>query len=189
LSAHVSRRRSRTVIGALTAGALTLAVAPAALAAGPGYGGGTSPTGPPTGFTSVITVQTVGSRGGTVTGRTSGSGVRITVPRGAVPNSTKVAITQGRYSAVSSHLPGAYRHDRVVSAFGVELRQGASSARARKVITVGVTDSGISRNDIVVIYDSKTATFRRVALTQFKGRAVLHITTGESVAIIAPRGK
>ena len=171
-----------TALASLTAGS--------AIAAGAGYGP-TSPTRsqPPSGFTSVVIVKSLGNNGGVVSGGGVGGEVVVRVPRGAAGKSLLVAITHGSASTVRAHLHGALHDDKVLATFGIELRHGSSPAAARKPVSVTFEAGDLSRGDVVVAYNPKTGKFVRVAASfSFrKGDFVAIIKSSESVAVLAPK--
>jgi hypothetical protein len=178
------------VLGSSCAAALALGVVAPALAAGPGYGG-TEPatSAPPTGFSSIVTATTVGSKGGTVKGKTSGGTVSVTVPSGASNTPFQVAITKGSSSTVKKHLSSALRKDRIVGEFGVEVRSGSSATTTSKQLTVTFSDQKIAKGDIVVVYNQTTGKFTKVAAIVKNGEITVHLEAGESIAILAPPTK
>jgi hypothetical protein len=181
---------ARMALGSSCAAALALGMAAPALSAGPGYGGTEpAPSGPPTGFSSIVTAKTVGSKGGTVKGKTSGGTVKITVPKGASKKSFQVAITKGSSSTVKKDLPSALGKDTVVAEFGVELKSGSSATTTSKHLTVTFSDKSIAKGDIVVVYNQATGKFTKVAATVKNGEIIVNLEAGESIAILAPPTK
>ncbi len=181
---------ARVVLGAVGAAVVALGGASSALAAGSGYGGKTTPaTNTPTGFSSVVVVHTEGTKGGTVSGSTSGGKVVITVPKGASKKSFQVAITKGNATTVKTHVAASLKGDTVVSAFGVELKSGSSAVKTSKQLTVTFSKKSIAKGDIVVVYNAKTGKFTKVTATVVKGKVTIHLKAGESLAVLAPKKK
>ena len=180
---------ARMALGSSCMAALALGMAAPALSAGPGYGGA-EPTSsaPPTGFSTIVTAKVVDGKG-TVTGKTSGGTVSVTVPSGASSTSLQVAITKGSGTTVKKHLPSSLRKDAIVAEFGVELRNGSSATTTSKELTVTFSDQKIAKGDIVVIYDQATGKFTKVTATVTKGEITVHLKAGESIAILAPSAK
>jgi len=190
MSMQLEKVYARLVLGSSCVAALALGMAAPALSAGPGYGGTEPPSSaPPTGFSSIVTAKAVGSNGGTVKGNTSGGTVSITVPKGASKRSFQVAITKGSKSTVKKHLSAALAKDKIVAEFGVELRNGSSAATTAKQLTVTFSDQKIAKGDIVVVYNQATGQFTEVAATVKKGKIIVHLEAGESIAILAPSTK
>lgn len=190
MSIQLGKPYARLALGSSCAVALALGMAAPALAAGPGYGGTEPPTSaPPTGFSSIVTATTVGSKGGTVKGKTSGGTVSITVPSGASNTPFQVAITKGSSSTVKKHLSSRLRKDTIVAEFGVELKSGSSATTTSKQLTVTFSDRKIAKGDIVVVYNQATGKFTKVAAIVKNGEIIVHLEAGESIAILAPPKK
>lgn len=178
------------VVGSSCALALALGMAAPALAAGPGYGGtAPSTSAPPTGFSPIVTAKTIGSKGGTVKGKTSGGTVSVTVPKGASKKSFQVAITKGSGSTVKKDLSSALGKDTVVAQFGVELKSGSAATTTSRQLTVTFSGKKIAKGDIVVVYDQATGKFTKVAAIVENGRIIVHLEADESIAILAPPTK
>jgi len=172
------------------AAALAALAAGSAMAAGTGYGP-TSPTNslPPSGFTSVAIVKTIGESGGVVGDGGFGGAVIVHVPRGAAGKSLQVAITHGSASTVRADLHGALRKDKVLATFGIELRHGSSPAAARKPLTVSFEALDLRPGDVVVAYNPKTGKFVPIAASFVfrKATVVVRIKSSESVAVLGPK--
>lgn len=181
-------RRAATGIG----GAVILALAAAgpAVAAGTGYGPTPPPSGTPAGgFTSVVTARTVGHRGGAFKVAAPSGTIRVVVPRGAWRNNTQVVITKGTSAKLRSSLPKALRKDRVLAAFGVQLKQGSANATASKNLTVTFLAKSLKPGDIVVIFNPKTRTFTRAHTRVRKGEVVVQLKRSQSIGVLAPPAK
>ena len=172
------------------AGSALWITTPAAVAAGSGYGGAPpSPGTPPTGFSSVVTAKTFNGKGGSVHGKIGAGRVTVKVPNGASDKSLQVAITKGSSSTVKKSLSPALAKDKVVAGFGVELQSGSSAASTSKQVTVTFSDKNIAKGDIVVVYNSKTGMFVKANATVKAGEITIHLTAGESIAILEPPKK
>ncbi len=189
---QLKRSCARTfVLGGSCTVVLVLGMAGSVLAAGSGYGSSEPSTSapPPTGFSSVVIAQTVGSEGGTITAPSSGGTVTISVPPGASESPLQVAITKGSRSTVKKDLSSALKKYKVVAEFGVELKQGPSSASASKSLTVTFKGKKIAKGDIIVVYNDATGKFVKVTATVKKGEVAVHLKAGESIAVLAPPKK
>jgi len=182
-----ARRASASMF---VAAALAALPAGSAMAAGTGYGT-RSPTNslPPSGFTSVVIVKTLGNRGGVVGAGGFDGAVIVSVPRGAAGKSLLVAITHGSTSTVRADLHGALRDDKVLTTFGIELRHGSSPAAARKPVSVTFEALDLRPGDVVVAYNPKTRKFVPLAgsFSFRKAKVVVKIKSSESVAVLGPK--
>jgi hypothetical protein len=180
----------RLAASASIATAVTALTAGSALAAGTGYGSPQPSNGlPPSGFTSVITVKTLGERGGAVSGKSAGGRVIVVVPRGAGGRSLQVALTKGSGATVKNDLSGALRKDKILVGFGVELRHGSSPAFTQKPLIVSFNARDLHSGDVVVAFNPKTRKFVRIQASVRSGKVVVRIKRSESVAVLAPKRK
>lgn len=184
------KRVSRLVIATPCVLALAGAGSGQALAAGSGYGGTPPPVNvQPVGFRAVIVARTIGRGGGSVNGEESAGPVVVVVPRHAYRKPFQVAITKGSLNTVWRARARALARYRVVAAFGIEIRLGASSITTSKPLTVVFTALAINRGYVVAFYDSRTGKFTRVRARVIQDRVTLRIRRGESIAILAPPGR
>ena len=184
----LERRVARILGGSSCAVALALAMASPALGAGNGYSPSETSSKPtsPVGFSSVVTAKTVGVKGGTLHARVAGGTISITVPKGATKGSLQVAIMKGRDGTIKRDLPAPLRKHRIIAAFGIELKRGASAARTQKPIVSVFRDKRIPKGAIVVIYNAKTGKFGKTKLRAAKGAIKIRLRAGESIGILAP---
>jgi hypothetical protein len=187
---HRVRRSARVAISLGGVGVIAMVAGSPAFAAGTGYGGSGSTGLPPTGFGSVVTVKTVGTSGGVARAKVSGTSVTVTVLKGSTDRTLEVAITQATTSAVKRDLPAGLKEDRIVTALGVTLRHGASSATTSKGVVVVLKADKIAKGDVVAVYDSETGKFTRVKDVSGQGHLVdIHIRQGEGIVVLAPPKK
>ena|ERR1700729_3528489 len=184
---HV-RAASGLAIGAV----FSLAAAGPAVAAGPGYGGG---NGPPTvvtpvGFSSVVTARTVTKRGGSFRTRDSGGTVTVDVPKNATKHPIQIAITKGNNGTVQRDLARSVKGYKIISSFGVEVRNGSSNTHTTKPVTVTFSAKDLSKGDVVLVYSPATGKFTKLSgVTVHNGKVVIHLKSGESLAVAAPPRK
>ncbi len=163
---HTTRRQRVGVASGLVSIALgtmlsLFAFAPAALGAGTGYGGtggtgtgtGTGSPTTPSGFTTVLTTQTVQPSGGTVTA----GGVTVTVPAGDVTSPIQVIITQGTISGLTGLPAGS----NPILAYGVTFVQNGQKYHGTfpAPITVTISNPAITTADQVLVYSDATGTY------------------------------
>lgn len=173
--------------GVLAAAAATLAFAPSAFAAGSGYGGQTPAPTVPSGFTQVATARTVTpAKGLTFTVKTAGGKVKVVVPKKAFSAKTQVAVTKGSSSTAKKDLASSLKKDKVVTAFGIELKKGSKATKSSKNVTLTFTDTKIAKKDKVVVYSSKTGKFSVLKGAKVsKGKITVTLKAGESLAVIS----
>lgn len=158
------------------------------LSAGPAIASGVSTSKPPvhpTGYTRVVTARTVNHR--------TGVHIRVVVSRGRLfvvapkgeRRGLQLSVVSGNRAAVKRHLARTFRHRRVISAFGIQLRKGHASVRASKWIRVTFARRGIARRDRVVVYSPRTGKFKAVAARVRKGKITLRLRATEFLAIIS----
>jgi hypothetical protein len=183
----MNARNSRLsiVVWATCAVTLVLGSASAALAAGPGYGSGGPGGTPPTGFTSIVAVKTVGSNGGSLTGKTSGGTVKVTVPQGAETELIDVAITGGSKPTVKRDLASALKKYKIIAVFGVEFKHGSSNVGTSKKATVAFKDSRVGKHDIVAVYNPGTGKFLKAQATVVEGKITIRLSAGESIVVLS----
>lgn len=141
---------------------------------------------PPTGFSAVVTAKTIGRGGGVVVGTVSGGELSLRVPKGAYGKAFQAAIAKGSKRAVRKNLPKALRRDEIIAGFAIELRHGSSAVRASKPLTVTFKDRRIARGSIVAIYNEKTGRFQKAKAKITRGRLMIRLRAGETIAILAP---
>jgi hypothetical protein len=154
-----------------------------AWAAGSGYSPGTgtltgsSGSGPttPTGFTDIVTTQTVQPSGGTVTATAGSTTVKVVVPSGALATPFQVVVTSGTTSDLSGLPSGA----QPTLAIGIGFEQNGQKVTStfNTPITVTITDSSITTAEQVVVYDPSTGTY--VPVSQATNVANLVVTNGQ----------
>lgn len=169
--------------------AAQLIAAGSASAAGSGYGGKTpAGSGVPGGFSNIVTVRSICRKGGHFSVRTSGGTVSVSAPAGSYGSLCQVVVTKGSRKTVTADLPKSLKGSDVLASFGVELRSGAKTISTKRKIKVSFSASKIGEGDEVVIYSAKTHKFQVVTdVTVSKGKVVLYLTVGESIAIIKPK--
>jgi hypothetical protein len=177
---------SGLAIGAM----LALTAAGPAAAAGPGYGGnGAPPVVTPTGFSTVLTARTVGKHGGSFRVNYAHGKLKVSVPKNATSTPIQIAITKGQNSTVKGDLPSSLRHYKVVSSFGVEVRNGSSATTTTKSVTITLSARDITKGDLVLVYSPTTGKFTQLSGVKVRnGKVVIHLKGGESLAVVAPPG-
>jgi hypothetical protein len=163
--------------------AATLIVTGSALAAGSGYGNPGAPSGTPTGFTNIVTVRHFGFNGGSLKVRTGGGLLFIHDLRGAAPQ-IQIAITRGRFPALRRDLPPFLCRSKIITAFGIQLRQGPRFVRLKKFLFISFASRAIKKGEKVLIYDAKTGRFRVLGTPQRNGRFIVHLKTGETLVVV-----
>jgi hypothetical protein len=181
----------RAARGIVIAAMLTLAAAGSAAAAGPGYGGGGAPpVVTPVGFSSVVTARTVTKHGGSFRVKYAHGTIRVDIPKNATKHPIQIAITKGSISTVKGDLPGSLKRYRIVSSFGVEIRNGSSATSTTKSVTVTLSAGDIKKGDVVLVYSPATGKFTPLTgVTVHNGKVTIHLKSGESLAVAAPPGK
>lgn len=177
--------------GLAVAALLTLSATGSAAAAGPGYGGGgTPPPVTPVGFSTVVTAQNVTKHGGTFKVKYAHGMLTVKVPKNATRKPIQIAITKGSIGTVRGDLPNSLKRYRVVSTFGVEVRNGSSAAHTTKSISITLKASDLKKGDLVLVYSSATGKFTPLTGATVKnGKVVIKLSSGESLAIVAPPRK
>jgi len=152
--------------------------------AGSGYTGGTgtggtgTATGGPTtpsGFTDIVTTQTIQPAGGTVTATAGATTVTVKVPAGALAGPVQVVITSGSTSGLSGLPSGAQPE----LAIGIAFEQNGEKVTGTfsSPITVTISNSSITTADQVVVYDPSTGTY--VPVSQATNVANISVTNGQ----------
>jgi hypothetical protein len=152
--------------------------------AGSGYTGGTgtggtgTATGGPTtpsGFTDIVTTQTIQPAGGTVTATAGATTVTVNVPAGALAGPVQVVITSGSTSGLSGLPSGAQPE----LAIGIAFEQNGEKVTGTfsSPITVTISNSSITTADQVVVYDPSTGTY--VPVSQATNVANISVTNGQ----------
>jgi hypothetical protein len=184
------KRAIRLVVAISCIVTVACAAACSALAAGSGYGGTSPPvTSQPTGFRAVIIVRTLGKNGGSVNGEVPAGPVEVAVPKHAYKKRFQVAITKGSAATVKKDLARSIAKDRVLTDFGIEIKSGASSITTSKPLAVIFSDLAITPGCVVAVYNPQTGKFTKVRATIKRGRVIVRIKTGESIAILASAEK
>jgi hypothetical protein len=151
-------------------------------AAGTPYVGGTGPAagnagGPttPSGFTTVVTTETVQPSGGTVTGTSGTTTVTVSIPAGAVASPIQVVIRV----AVISDLTGLPAGSHATIGVGVTFEQNGQKYTGTFSVPVAVTvsDPGITAADEVVVYDSATGNY--VPVSQASNVSDVSVSNGK----------
>lgn len=174
----------KRIIGtSLGAGAVALAAgmlaAPAAWAAGSGYGTGTGapPSTAPGGFTTVVAAKTVGPAGGTLVASVAAAQVSISVPAGTFSGPVQLVLV-GPKALVT--MPGA------VTAFGIQLQSnGTALTGSFSPVTVTVSDPALAVGDQVEEWNG-TSFVPYSQGTVGTGVATITVTTDPVFAISTP---
>jgi hypothetical protein len=186
---HSKHIRVRAASGLAIGAMLTLAAAAPAGAAGTGYGGnGPPPVVTPVGFSSVLTARTVAKDGGSFSVKDAGGRVTVDVPKHAAKHPIQIAITKGDNRTVERDLPASLKGDKIISSFGVDIRNGSSAAHTTKPVTITLSAHDIKKGDILLVYSPATGKFTKLTgATVRDGKIVVHLTSGESIAVAAPQ--
>ncbi|WP_249010374.1 hypothetical protein [Conexibacter sp. DBS9H8] len=153
------------------------------MAAGSGYGGTGTSSGTPTGFSAVLTVKTFGPKGGRFKVRHGGGTLVISEPKGAAKH-LQIAITGGKIPVIRRDLPKYLQRDKIITAFGIQLRQGARYTSVKKPVTVSFSSRAIKKGEKVLVFDTKTGHFRVLGTPQRNGHFVIRLKAGETVAVV-----
>lgn len=172
------------VASACTAGLIALATAGPAAAAGGGYGPGAAAGGTAPGFGTVVSAKTFSLTGGSLSARTAGGLLKISVPNKATTSGLQVAITKGTIGSVVDHLNRTFRDYRVLEAFGVEFLTGAQPTTLNREATVTFSASFIKKGEEVLVYNGATGKFTLLGNPQANGYFTIHLKAGETVAIV-----
>jgi hypothetical protein len=186
---HSKHIRVRAASGLAIGAMITLAAAAPAGAAGPGYGGGNGPPPvvTPVGFSSVLTARTVAKHGGSFSVKDAGGRVTVDVPKHATKHPIQIAITKGDNRTVQGDLPASLKGDKIISSFGVEMRNGSSATHTTKPVTITLRAHVIKKGDIVLVYSPATGKFTKLTGAVVRdGKIVVHLTSGESIAVAQP---
>jgi hypothetical protein len=144
---------------------------------GTGSGTGAGGSGPttPTGFTDIVTTQTVQPSGGTVTATAGTTTVQVVVPSGALATPFQAVVTSGTTSGLSGLPSGA----QPTLAIGIGFEQNGQKVTGtfNTPITVTITDSSITTAEQVVIYDPSTGTY--VPVSEATNVANVSVTNGQ----------
>jgi hypothetical protein len=181
----------RIVLAVAVAGGVTLLSTAPAFAAGTGYAPPPTPTpgtsataGAPSGFTTVLTTQTIGPAGGTL----SAGGVTVTVPAGDFTVATQVSIVSGTLSALTG-LPGGATP---VVAIGVVFMQNGVKVTGTfpSPIKVTITNSSITAADQLYVFQNgsavpATSDVNISGITVADGSVTFMVTADPYVAVLA----
>lgn len=151
--------------------------------AGSGYAGGTGTGGSgttggaptPTGFTDIVTTQTIQPSGGTVNATAGSTTVTVTVPSGAFAAPVQVVVSSGTTSGLSDLPSGA----QPTLAIGIGFEQNGQKVTGtfNSPVTVTISNPSITTADQVVIYDPSTGTY--VPVSQATNVANVSVTNGK----------
>jgi hypothetical protein len=183
--------QAKVARGLAIAATLTLAATGSAAAAGPGYGGGGAPpVVTPVGFSSVVTARTVTAKGGSFRVKYAHGAIRVDVPKNATKHPIQIAITKGNTGTVKSSLSASLQHYRIVSSFGVQVRNGSNATSTSRTVTITLSAHDIKKGDVVLVYSPATGKFTALrGATVRNGKVTIHLKSGESLAVAAPPGK
>jgi hypothetical protein len=175
----LKRATGRTLTGvAITAG-LLLALG------GPAWAAGSTPAG----FTDAVTTQTIDSSGGTVTGTTGTTSVKVTVPPGAFAAPVQIELSSGP----TSGLTGLPSGSNATIALGVSFEQNGQKVTGtfNSPVTVNMSDPGITTANQFVVYNPSTSSYVPVAqasnvtnVTVSSGLITFQITADPYVVVL-----
>ncbi len=165
-----------TVVGVMLA-AIVLPSS-TAFAAGGGYGpGGPAVMQPGYGFTSVLTAQSVGAKGGAILAHHGRDIIAVSVPRGTFGTATQISVARA--------IPGVLRtvispHYNVDLAYGVAFKGSA----LKKAVTITFTSTTIPADAVVEKIIGKKV-FRVKAIVR-RGSVKVSVQGNESLVVVSP---
>lgn len=176
-SLKVARDKALRLIGATAAsGATVIAVwSGVAFAAGTGYGpAGTGTLTAPTGFTNVVTSQTVPTTGGTVAASYSGGQLSVEVPAGDFSGPAQVSVTAPTTTSVSGQI--------LAFAISFTVNGVPATGTLAHPITFTVTNPSIKAGDVIEVWNGSAWSAYPNA-TVVNGSATITITSDPAFAI------